>query len=152
MSLAMELHGLKLSESIQSLGFHSLPAMTKSKPIEPIASDVTVKEIAERIVRLRKQRGITQVQLADALGLRQSMVSRLEKGDYRLNGEAIITIAKLYKVSADEILGLKSYQQDQTNISRRWLKRLVKIERLPKRDQDGLIQTVDRYLKASDTL
>ncbi len=146
----MELHGLKLGESIQSLGFHSLPAMTKS--IEPIASDVAVKEIAERIVRLRKQRGITQVQLADALGLKQSMVSRLEKGDYRLNGEAIITIAKLYKVSADEILGLKTHQPDQTNISRRWLKRLVRIEKLPKRDQDGLIQTVDRYLKASDAL
>ena len=111
-----------------------------------------MREIAERIVRIRKEKGITQVELAKTLGVTQPMVSRIEKGELRLNGEVIIKLAKLYQVSADEILGLKSTQSDNVNISRRWLKRLVKIERLPKRDQDGLIQTVDRYLKASDAL
>ena len=73
------------------------------------------------------------------------MVSRLEKGDYRLNGAIIISLARIFKVSADDILGLKTPAQEGTTaISRRWLKRLVKIETLPKRDQDGLIQTVDR--------
>ena len=111
------------------------------------------KEIAERILRFRKERGITQVELSQQLGITQPMVSRLEKGDYRLNGEIIISLARIFKVSADDILGLKTPAQEGTTaISRRWLKRLVKIETLPKRDQDGLIQTVDRYLKASGTI
>jgi transcriptional regulator with XRE-family HTH domain len=115
--------------------------------------DREAKEIAERILRFRKERGITQVELSQQLGITQPMVSRLEKGDYRLNGEIIISLARIFKVSADDILGLKTPTQEGTSaISRRWLKRLVKIETLPKRDQDGLIQTVDRYLKASGTI
>ena len=111
-----------------------------------------MREIAERIVRMRKEKGITQVQLAETLGVTQSMVSRIEKGELRLNGEVIIKISTLYGVSADTILGLKSSEESQPKISRRWLKRLLMIERLPKRDQDGLIQTVDRYLKASGAI
>ena len=119
---------------------------------DDVANELDAKEIAERILRLRKERGITQVELSKTLGITQPMISRLEKGDYRLNGELIISLSKIFQVSADEILGLKPPQQDGSNISRRWLKRLAKIEKLPKRDQDGLIQTVDRYLKASGTL
>jgi transcriptional regulator with XRE-family HTH domain len=109
-----------------------------------------MRQLAERIVRIRKQTGITQVQLAKELGVTQPMVSRIEKGELRLNGEVIIKLAKLYKVSADEILGLRSSESSQPIIPKRWLVRLNKIQQLPKRDQDGLIQTVDRYLKASD--
>ena len=126
------------------------PSMSRVKS-EAVAE--SSKVIAERIVRLRKERGITQVQLAAVLGVTQPMVSRLERGDFRFNDETLVAIANLYKVSADEILGLKSATQEgATAISRRWLKRLMRIEKLPKRDQDGLIQTVDRYLKASDAL
>ena len=111
-----------------------------------------MRELAQRVVRIRKERGITQVELAQKLGVTQPMVSRIEKGELRLNGEVIIKLAKLFKVSTDELLGLKPRKNDQLEISRRWLRRLKKINQLPKRDQDGLIQTVDRYLKAAGQL
>ena len=130
-----------------SIGF---PLMSRVKN-EPV-SELAAKDIAERVVKLRKERGITQVELAKILGVTQPMISRLEKGEFRFNDETIVTLATLYKVSADEILGLKTTSTTDPNVSRRWLKRLALIEKLPKRDQDGLIQTVDRYLKASGTI
>ena len=89
-----------------------------------------------------------QVELAKLLGVTQPMVSRIERGELRLNGEVIVKLAKLYEVSTDELLGVKPIDDERPAISRRWLRRLKKIEELPKRDQDGLIQTIDRYLKA----
>ena len=112
------------------------------------ATDRGMRQLAQRIVKIRKQKGITQVELAKILGVTQSMVSRIELGELRLNGEVIVKLAKLYEVSTDELLGVRPIEDDRPVISRRWLRRLKKIEELPKRDQDGLIQTVDRYLKA----
>ena len=109
-----------------------------------------MRELAERVVRIRKEQGITQVELAQHLGVTQPMASRIEKGELRLNGEVIIKLAKLFNVSADELLGVKPRNNGQPEISRRWLRRLKRINLLSKRDQDGLIQTVDRYLKAAE--
>ena len=131
---------------------HSFKFALMTRLTETEATERAMKALAERIVRLRKERGITQVDLAKALGITQPMVSRMEQGDFRISSESIVTLAKLFNVSADQILGLKIAEPTQPSISRRWLKRLVSIEKLPKRDQDGLIQTVDRYLKASDAL
>jgi transcriptional regulator with XRE-family HTH domain len=114
------------------------------------ATERGMLKLAARVVKIRKERGITQVELAKTLGVTQSMVSRIERGELRLNGEVIVKLAKLYKVSTDELLGVKPISEPTPSVSRRWLKRLTKIEQLPKRDQDGLIQTIDRYLKASD--
>jgi transcriptional regulator with XRE-family HTH domain len=80
------------------------------------------------------------------------MVSRIEKGELRLNGEVIIKLAKLFNVSTDELLGVEKTKNEQPVVNRRWLRRFKKIEKLSKRDQDGLIQTVDRYLKAAGKL
>lgn len=112
------------------------------------ATERGMQKLATRVVKIRKERGITQVELAKLLGVTQPMVSRIERGELRLNGEVIVKLAKLYKVSTDELLGVKPISEPTPSVSRRWLKRLAKIEQLPKRDQDGLIQTIDRYLKA----
>ena len=56
-----------------------------------------MQKLAARIVTIRKERGITQVELAKTLGVTQSMVSRIERGELRLNGEVIVKLAKLYK-------------------------------------------------------
>ncbi len=109
-----------------------------------------MKQLADRIVEIRKRQGITQVELAKLLGITQPVVSNMEKGLLRLHGEVIVKLAKLFKVPTDELLGMKPFKNDQPKITRRWLRRLKKISQLPKRDQDGLIQTVDRYLKAAD--
>jgi len=59
------------------------------------------------MARLRRERGITQVELAEILGIAQPMVSAYENGGLRLHGELIVELTKILDVSADQLLGLK---------------------------------------------
>jgi len=49
--------------------------------------------IARNIINFRKKRGLTQKQLAVALGTQQSVVSRIENGEHNLSIESIKSIA-----------------------------------------------------------
>jgi len=60
--------------------------------------------IGERLARLRRERGLTQVELGERLGVTQSHVSEWERGNLRLHGELIVEIARLLQVSADQLL------------------------------------------------
>jgi transcriptional regulator with XRE-family HTH domain len=59
------------------------------------------------MARLRRERGIPQVELAEMLGIVQPMVSAYENGGLRLHGELIVELTKFLDVSADQLLGLK---------------------------------------------
>lgn len=112
------------------------------------ASDTTEK-IGQRLARLRKERGITQKELASELGVTQSHVSEWERGNLRLHGELIARLARILGVSADELLGLSA--TDKRSLSnRRLARRLQSFDKLPKRDQEALLRTIDAFLaKAS---
>lgn len=115
-----------------------------------IVTEDGMLELGQRIEQFRKQNGILQAAMAERLGVTQPMISRMERGEVRIHAELIVLLAEIFSVSADELLGVKTRTEPPaTKIPRRWLTRLTKIQTLPRRDQDGLIQTVDRYLKAS---
>lgn len=60
-----------------------------------------MKEIGERLRSLRLGAGLTQVQLAAALGIQQSRVNRYESGQSTPQPELFIKLADLYDVSMD---------------------------------------------------
>ena len=122
--------------------------MAKEKQIGTV-TERGMRELAARVAAIRKEKGITQYELTKVLGVTQPMVSKIESGELRLNGEVIVKLAKLYGVSTDELLGMKPVRPIQPTINSRWLRRLKKIEKLSKKEQDGLIKTVDRYLRES---
>ena len=94
--------------------------------------------------------GYTQVELAQKLGLLQVQISDYERGRSRLNAEMAASFAKILKVSADELLGIKLTGKKSKKADRRFLRRLEQLENLPKRDQQALLRTIDAYLgKAS---
>lgn len=112
---------------------------------------IAVETIGERIARLRKERGITQKELADMLGVTQPVVSDYEHGELRVHGELIIRLAKILRTSANEILGQEKNGKTETAMkNRRLQRRLQAIDKLPKRDQEALLRTIDAFLsKAS---
>jgi transcriptional regulator with XRE-family HTH domain len=106
--------------------------------------------IGQRLARLRRERGITQAEIADRLGIVQPMVSDYERGELRLHGQLIVELARLLNVSADELLGLEKPKGGGPVKNRRLLRRLQQLEKLPKRDQQALLRTIDAFLaKAS---
>ncbi len=55
------------------------------------------------LVRLRKQAGLTQVELADRLGREQSFVWRIEKGERRLDLLEFFWVCKELGVDAAQV-------------------------------------------------
>jgi len=111
-----------------------------------IATEEGSAEIGERVARLRKERGITQVEMADLLGLSQPVVSDYERGALRLHGELIAKFAKILRVSADEILGIDKAASARGPRDSAIARRLRDIDKLSKRDRDALARTIDAFL------
>lgn len=59
-----------------------------------------------RLKQLREERRITQAEIAKELHIRQNTYSQYENGLRQLPIDALISLAKFYKVSTDYILEL----------------------------------------------
>ena len=65
-------------------------------------------KLHEQISFLRKQKGLTQEQLANALGVTNQSVSKWESGQCCPDIQLLPAIAELFEVSVDELLGYSS--------------------------------------------
>jgi transcriptional regulator with XRE-family HTH domain len=104
--------------------------------------------IGQRLARLRRERGLTQVELAQRLGVAQPVVSDYERGELRLHGQLIVKLTDILAVSSEELLGLKKSPSNGSIRNRRLLRRLQEIDKLPRRDQQALLRTIDRFLES----
>lgn len=63
-------------------------------------------DYCRRIRDLREDADLTQQQVAEFLGTSQTMYARYERGANEMPIRHLIALCRLYKVSADYILGL----------------------------------------------
>ena len=61
-------------------------------------------EVANRLQKLRKEKGYSQEQLAEALGISRQAVSKWERAEASPDTDNLILLARLYGVSLDELL------------------------------------------------
>jgi transcriptional regulator with XRE-family HTH domain len=104
------------------------------------------KAIGARIKELRNRRGMSQLELARKLGMDQSLLSRYERGALRLHGSLLASLAKAFRTSTDEILGVKPLRDDGVLKDRRFLRRVHRIDGLSKRKKQALLTTIDSFL------
>ncbi|MER7442797.1 helix-turn-helix domain-containing protein [Micromonospora avicenniae] len=67
--------------------------------------EVLLAEVGPRLRALRKQRGTTLSQLAEATGISVSTLSRLESGGRRPTLELLLPLARAHQVPLDELVG-----------------------------------------------
>lgn len=60
----------------------------------------------ERLKKLREQKGVTQKEVADAIGVTISAYSNYEQGIREPSNQILINLCKYFNVSADYLLGL----------------------------------------------
>lgn len=106
------------------------------------------KVIGTRIRALRLRRGLSQVSLAKSLGMDQSLLSRYERGELRVHGSLLASLAKQFRTSSDEVLGLKP-SRPLPAADPRVMKRLEQIGSLPRRKKQALLMTLDEFLKGA---
>ena len=98
-----------------------------------------------RLARIRRERGYTQIELAEKTGLVQTLVSDYERGKLRLNADMILRFATALEVSTDALLRLAGPVEPKKS-SRKVLRRLEQIESLPSVQQLALLRTIDTFL------
>ncbi len=63
----------------------------------------------DRIKELRLENKMNQSELAEKCSVKQSCVSKWERGETLPDAEMIIAITEIFKVSADYLLGIDEY-------------------------------------------
>lgn len=118
------------------------------KPTYTLQNIGTDETIGKRVSRIRKTLGLTQEEIAEKIGITQSLYSAYERGRLKLSAEMAAQIAHALGVTSDEILGL-SGPKDKISLDLRLLKRLKKIEALPVHKRRALISSIDMFLKGA---
>ena len=73
-------------------------------------------KINENIARLRREKGITQEELAVALGVSNQAVSKWEAGKCCPDIEMLPELAGYFRVSIDELMGYKPYATPASHV------------------------------------
>lgn len=116
------------------------------KYVGPIDEQV----IGARIREIRNRRRMSQQDLARQLGIDQSLISEYERGVVRIHGSLVVGLATTLRVSTDELLGIKTLNgHGEEPYDRRFLRRLQKVSRLSRRDQQVLLRNIDAFLKGA---
>lgn len=100
-----------------------------------------------RLADIRQGRGMTQAELALAVGVSRRVIAYYEHEDAQPPGAMLVDLAKALRVSADQLLGLKLPKDKKSPRTARLLKRLQKIEQLPTTDQRVVLKLVDGLLE-----
>jgi transcriptional regulator with XRE-family HTH domain len=98
-----------------------------------------------RLTAVRKARGLTQIQLAEAAGTTQRSISYYQNDDGVPPSSAVIALAKALKVSADELLGLRPPRVERVNVAetKRLWRRFQMVTALPEKDQRAVIRLIN---------
>jgi transcriptional regulator with XRE-family HTH domain len=110
----------------------------------------------ERLVELRRARGLTQSQLADLIGSSQRAISSYETVADFPPTSVVIEIARALGVSADELLGLRAPKSLRTLAedpeARRLWKKFQLVLSLPEKDRRAVIRLVNSLVASSARL
>jgi putative transcriptional regulator len=68
--------------------------------------------IGNHIPELRRARGFTQEQLADAIGVTRATVLAMEKGNYNPSLELAFRLAKFFKIGVENIFFEKGTRRE----------------------------------------
>jgi transcriptional regulator with XRE-family HTH domain len=110
--------------------------------------DIGGETFGQRIARIRKDRGFTQVELAEKIGIIPSIVSAVERDERKLSAEMAVRFALALSVNLDELLApTQDKSKGSRKSSRKVLRRLEQIEDLPRTQQVVLLGTIDTFLE-----
>jgi transcriptional regulator with XRE-family HTH domain len=98
-----------------------------------------------RIIEIRKEKGMSQDQLAKALGATPTTVGRYERDEVKPSIEMAVKIAEALDVSLDYLTGRS--RNDLKD--KKMLERFNEILGLMPEDRNGILYTIDGLIKAA---
>ena len=102
----------------------------------------------KRLARLRKERGLSQQQLADKIDVSRRVIAYYEVESDNPPTSLVILLSNFFNVSADALLGLKGLKDNGDKPGLKLARRMKKIEALPPSQQKFILKAIDSHLKA----
>ena len=100
----------------------------------------------ETIIRLRKQRGWTQQQVADQVGISVAQIKKYEKGSSSPTLPIIAKLAVAFGVSADEFVFGDAHGPASHKLQAELLRRFELIAELPQKERDAVMLVLDSII------
>ncbi len=102
--------------------------------------------VGERIAQARQSAGLSQVQLADKLGVTQQMVGYLERQPVAIRPELLLQLSKALGMSLDELLGqpVKPQRGGPSGKMRRLFEAASK---LPRGQQEKILAILQPFIR-----
>lgn len=125
-----------------------MAALTISMPTMTIPDDERsfFAGLGERVTQLRKARNITQVQLAEALGVSQQTIQSYEVGRRRIPVSTLRLLAKTLAVSLDELMAEGEHAPRKRGPVPQMQKQLERLSELPKAKQRAVMDVIEALL------
>jgi transcriptional regulator with XRE-family HTH domain len=106
-----------------------------------------MKEIIERVKSSREEKRITQLEMANKLGLSLVSYSKIERGKTDLSVKRLFEIAEILGVGVDTLLG---YKNNNDNSSDK-LEELMKENRFYRESFETVISVLKHFFKSSES-
>lgn len=97
----------------------------------------------DTFVRLRKQRGWTQAQVADQIGISVGQIKKYEKGDSVPNLHILAQIATTFETSADDFVFGEGHSIAEKKFDHELLKRFEMLGQLDEKEREAVLMVID---------
>ena len=105
-------------------------------------------DFGKRLSLIRRQRGLTQQQLADLAGVTRKMVDYYERRAVNVRTDTLMSLSKALGMSVDALLGLES-PKPKPGPKSRLERQMLEVSKLPRSKQQFVSQFLDTVLQAS---
>ena len=122
--------------------------MPRVSRLELLPLDYGGESIGRRLARLRRERGLTQAQLAERIGILQTLVTDYEHDRLRLSAEMAVRFTLVLGVSLDAWLlpEAAAAMPKKRPPSRAITRRMASFGTLPRHQQRLILTTLDMML------
>lgn len=108
------------------------------------------KALGAHLALLRKARGMTQAELARAIGVSQQAVFAYELGERRVSVFIMTRLAKVFTIAPEELMGInKPVRIPKRRLSPRAMRHAERLQALSKTQQRFVVRIID-MLEASN--
>jgi transcriptional regulator with XRE-family HTH domain len=118
-------------------------ALEEPRQPMPRARSSTEESFGARLARLRRARGLTQIELAQRIGITRRMVAYYEVESDRPPAHVLDRLAAALQVSTDQLLGVSRSLALQAPTRARLWRRLRVIEELSPADQKAVLSVIE---------
>jgi len=107
-----------------------------------------MKTISERITFLRKQKGLSQNELAEKIGISKAQMSRYTAKGVQPSANVLLKLADVFSVSVDYILNGDTDNKALSYLSHtEVIQQFKEVDKLPQNERENIINVVAALLR-----